>query len=64
MFMAYSATRSRRAKDDENERLGTMPQSGVTVELLPGPEQEAITSVAERTTGLLEVKKSRRDKEG
>lgn len=63
IFMAYSAIRSRRAKDEGNEGLGMLPQPGATVELLPEPKQEAITSVAERTTELLEVEKRRKDKE-
>ena len=62
IFMTYSAVRSRRAKDEGNARGDTLPQSRATVELLPEPKQEAITSVAERTTQLLEVKKRGKDK--
>lgn len=62
MFMAYTALRSR--KREAAGAAGAMLQSRPTVELLPEHKQEAVASVAERTTQLLEVKKERKDTGG
>jgi hypothetical protein len=54
MFMSYSAIRGRR--DEESAGLAVLPPAGPTMELLSEAAQEAMTSVAERTTERLEVK--------
>ena len=59
IFMTYSAIRVRRARDEGDVMRGALPQSRKTAELLEEPKQEPITSVAERTTQLLEVERER-----
>lgn len=63
IFMAYSAIRSRKAKDEGTLMQDTLPQSRPTVELLPEAKEAAITSVAEGTTQLLEVEGGGKTKE-
>ena len=59
IFMTYSAIKSRRAKDEGNAMRAALSQARETAELLQEPKEEAMPSVAERTTQLLEVERER-----
>lgn len=56
MFMTYSGVGRKRPEDEGAIEPEALPRGGPTVGLLQGPEHEAMTSVTERTTELLEVK--------
>lgn len=57
IFMLYQAARKRRAEYERIIKPENLPQTRRVAELLPEPTYLGTTSVAERTTELLEVKK-------